>query len=287
VWSQGHTSRPGYAGQPGLLATAHREGGTPLPPSVDPPPAAGFGSLRNAVPIYDVGPRRVVGHRVTESPLRASAMRSLGAFLNVFAIESFVDELAAEAGLDPVDFRLAHLDDARARAVLELAAARGDWGEPLPESAGRGIGFARYKATGAWCAVVAEVEVETEVRVRRLTVAADIGLVVNPDGARNQLAGGAVQATSWTTVERVRFDRRRITSTDWESYPILRFPAAPRVDVHLVDSDAPPLGAGEPAQGPTAAAIANAVHDALGVRVRDLPLNAEAIVSAIESEEPS
>jgi nicotinate dehydrogenase subunit B len=285
VWSQGHTARPGYTGHPGLLATAHVAGGTPLPAAVDPPAAAGFGSLRNAVPIYDVGPRRVTGHRILAPTLRTSAMRSLGAYLNVFAIDSFMDELAAEAALDPVEFRLAHLTDGRARAVVELAAERSGWGEPLPESVGRGIGFARYKDKGAWCAVVAEVEVETEVRVRRLTVAADLGLVVNPDGARNQLSGGAVQSTSWTTTERVRFDRRRITSTDWESYPILRFPGAPRVDVHLVHSDQPPLGAGEAAQGPTAAALANAVHDGLGVRVRDLPLNAEAIVHAIESEE--
>jgi len=285
VWSQGHTSRPLYAGQPGLLATAHRAGGAPLPPAADPPAAAGFGSLRNAQPAYDVGPRRITGHHVTVAPLRTSAMRSLGAYFNVFAIESFVDELAAEAGLDPVELRLAHLTDPRARAVVELAARASGWGEPLPESVGRGIGFARYKDLGAWCAVVAEVAVETDVRVRRLTVAADVGLVVNPDGTRNQLSGGAVQSTSWTTVERVRFDRRRVTSGDWESYPILRFPAAPRADVHLVASDRAPLGAGEAAQGPTAAAIANAVHAALGVRVRDLPLNAEAIVSAIESEE--
>jgi CO/xanthine dehydrogenase Mo-binding subunit len=285
VWSQGHTSRPGYAGQPGLLATAHRAGGGPLPAASDPPAAAGFGSLRNATPPYDVGRRRLTGHRLTEAPLRTSAMRALGAFFNVFAIESFMDELAADSGLDPVDFRLAHLSDPRARAVVELAAAEAGWGDPLPESTGRGLGFARYKDKGAWCAVVAEVEVETDVRVRRLTVVADLGLVINPDGARNQLSGGAVQSTSWTTLERVRFDRRRVTSGDWESYPILRFPAAPRVTVHLVESDQPPLGAGEAAQGPTAAAIANAVHAALGVRVRDLPLTADAIVRTIESEE--
>ena len=234
IWSQGHTSRPGYAGQPGLLAMAHRQGGAPLPPAADPPAAAGFGGLRNAIPLYDVGLRRITGHRVTEAPVRTSAMRALGSYLNVFAIESFMDELAADAGLDPVDFRLAHLTDPRARAVVELAARASGWGEPLADSTGRGVGFARYKENGAWCAVVAEVEVETDVRVRRLTVAADLGLVINPDGARNQLSGGAVQSTSWTSVERVRFDRRRVTSGDWESYPILRFPAAPRVDVHLV-----------------------------------------------------
>jgi CO/xanthine dehydrogenase Mo-binding subunit len=284
VWSQGHASRPGYAGHPGLLSSAHVAGGAPLPPAVD-PPGPGFGSLRNAVPLYDVGPRAVTGHVVTDAPVRVSAMRSLGSFFNVFAIESFLDELAVEGGLDPVELRLAHLADPRARAVIQRAAAESGWGSPTPESVGRGIGFARYKNLGAYCAIVAEVEAGTELRVRRLVVAADLGLVINPDGARNQLSGGAVQATSWTTVERVRFDRRRVTSDDWESYPILRFPAAPRVDVHLVDSEQPPLGAGECAQGPTAAAIANAVHDALGVRVRDLPLNAEAIVRAIESEE--
>jgi CO/xanthine dehydrogenase Mo-binding subunit len=281
VWSQGHASRPGYGGHPGLLATAHVAGGTPLPPALD-PPAPGHGSLRNAEPLYDVGPRSITGHVVTEAPLRVSAMRSLGAFFNVFAIESFIDELAADAGLDPVDLRLAHLPDPRARAVIERAAAESGWGTALPDSMGRGIGFARYKNLGAYCAIVAEVEAGVELRVRRLVVVADVGIVINPDGARNQLSGGAVQATSWTTVERVRFDRRRVTSNDWETYPILRFPAAPRVEVHLVDNDQPPLGAGECAQGPTAAAIANAVHAAIGVRVRDLPLTSEAIVSAIE-----
>jgi nicotinate dehydrogenase subunit B len=285
LWSPGHSSRPLYAGQPGLLATAHLAGGTPLPPAEDPPAAAGHGSLRNGQPIYDVGPRRITGHRLTVAPLRTSAMRALGAYFNVFAIESFVDELAAKAGRDAVDFRLAHLADPRARAVLELAARESGWGGPLPDAVGRGIGFARYKDTGAWCAVVAEVEADSDVRVRRLTIAADLGLVINPDGARNQLSGGAVQSTSWTTIERVRFDRRRVTSDDWESYPILRFRAAPRVDVHLVNSQEPPLGAGEAAQGPAAAAIANAVHAALGVRVRDLPLTREAIVRTIETEE--
>jgi nicotinate dehydrogenase subunit B len=285
VWSQGHTSRPGYVGHPGLLATAHVSGGSPLPPAGDPPAAAGHGTLRNATPMYDVGPRRITGHRLTETPLRTSAMRSLGAYFNVFVIESFMDELAAHAGLDPVDLRLASLSDARARAVVEIAAQESGWADPLPESAGRGIGFACYKDKGAYCAVVAEVELETALRVRRLTVAADLGMVVNPDGARNQLSGGAVQSTSWTTLERVRFDRRRVTSIDWESYPILRFPDAPSVTVSLVDSDQPPVGAGEAAQGPTAAALANAVHAALGVRVRDLPLNSESVIRAIENEE--
>ena len=282
VWSQGHTSRPGFRGTPGLLAGASLATPVPLPPPSDPPLATGGGTTRNAVPIYDVGPRRIVGHRKAETPLRTSAMRALGSYLNVFAIESFVDELAEAAGADPVEFRLAHLSDPRAAHVVATVAELAGWSEPLPEDVGRGLGFARYKDKGAYCAVVAEVVASSTVAVRRLTVVADLGLVVNPDGARNQLEGGATQATSWTTTERVRFDRRRITSDDWESYPILRFAQAPAVDVHLVESTAPSVGSGEAAQGPTAAAIANAVHRALGVRVRDLPLDADAIVRAID-----
>jgi len=167
--------------------------------------------------------------------------------------------------------------------VVRAAADRSGWGRPLPADTGRGIGFARYKEQGAYCAVVAEVAVDHQVRVRHLTVAVDVGLVVSPDGVRNQIEGGVTQSTSWTTKERVRFDRRRITSADWESYPVLRFAEAPTVDVHLLDRpDLPSLGAGEAAQGPTAAAIANAVHAALGVRVRHLPLTAEAVVRAID-----
>jgi nicotinate dehydrogenase subunit B len=212
-------------------------------------------------------------------------MRSLGAFLNVFAIESFMDELAALAGTDPLDFRLAHLNDGRARAVLEHAALAAGWGSPVAEGFGRGIGLARYKGFGAYCAVIAEVEAEHEIRVRRLTVAVDVGRVVNPDGVRNQIEGGATQATSWTVKERVRFDRRQVTSNDWESYPILRFSEAPEVDVEVIDRPGEPsLGAGEAAQGPTAGAIGNAVAAAVGVRVRDLPLTPEAVVAAIDSD---
>lgn len=283
VWSQGHTARPGYAGHPGLLAGADLAVPVPLPPATDPPQAAGGGTMRNSVPAYDVGARRILGHRKTDSPLRTSAMRALGAHLNVFAIESFMDELAEAAGLDPVAFRLDHLADPRARHVVAEAARLAGWDEELPDDTGRGLAYARYKDRGAHCAIVADVEVTIEVVVKRLVVVADIGRVVNPDGARNQLEGGATQATSWTLKERMAFDSRRLLGTDWETYPILRFSETPEVSVHLVDSDAPSTGAGEAAQGPTSAAIANAVHRALGVRVRDLPLDAAAIVRAIEA----
>jgi nicotinate dehydrogenase subunit B len=283
VWSQGHTSRPGYCGVPGLLAGGHLTDPLPVPAPDDPPPVAGGGTTRNAIPLYDVGARRIVGHRLTRTPLRTSAMRALGSHANVFAIESFMDELALAAGTDALEFRLAHLSDPRGRAVLEAAAAHSGWGTPLADDCGRGIGFARYKEKGAYCAVVAQVRVDHAVHVDLLTAAVDVGRVINPDGVRNQIEGGATQATSWTLKERVRFDRSRITSTDWETYPILRFTEAPRVDVHLLDQpDLPSLGSGEAAQGPTAAALANAVQDALGVRVRHLPLTPAAIVAAIE-----
>jgi CO/xanthine dehydrogenase Mo-binding subunit len=285
LFSQGHTARPGYAGVPGLLAATFMADPAVYPAAVDPPEAAGYGSMRNAVPGYDLPRRRVTGHRLTASPIRSSAMRGLGAFLNVFAIESFMDELAEAAGRDPVDFRLDHLSDARGRRVLSAAAEAGGWGQPMPEGEGRGIGYARYKGRGAYCAVVAEVEAETEIRVRKLTIAVDVGRVVNPNGVRNQIEGGAVQSASWTLTERVRFDRRRITSDTWETYPILRFTQTPTVDVLIVEDPADKsIGAGEAAQGPTAAAIGNAVAAAVGVRVRDLPLTTEAVVAAIERE---
>jgi nicotinate dehydrogenase subunit B len=285
LYSQGHTARPGYAGVPGLLAATHLESPATYPAAVDPPEASGHGSMRNSVPGYDLPRRRITGHRLTESPIRSSAMRALGAYLNVFAIESLMDELAEAAGRDPVEFRLDHLSDARGRRVLSTAAETASWGGSLPDGVGRGIGYARYKGRGAYCAVVAEVEAETEIRVRRLTIAVDVGRVVNPDGVRNQIEGGAVQSASWTLTERVRFDRRRITSDTWETYPILRFTQTPSVKVVIVEGEGDKsVGAGEAAQGPTAAAIGNAVAAALGVRVRDLPLTPEAVVAAIERD---
>ncbi|WP_273938967.1 molybdopterin cofactor-binding domain-containing protein [Kutzneria chonburiensis] len=211
-------------------------------------------------------------------PLRTSSLRALGAYANVFAIESFVDELAARSGEDPVAYRLRHLTDPRAQAVITAAADTAGWSS---HREGWGFAFARYSNHGAYCAVVAEVEAETSVRVKRLTLAVDAGAVISPDGLRNQVEGGAIQSTSWTIKEQVRFSRSRVTSTDWESYPILRFSEIPAVEVVIVDNDQPSLGAGETAQGPTAAAIANAVHSALGIRVRHLPLTPANIIAAM------
>lgn len=282
AYGPGHTSRPGYAGCHGLLAATHLEGGEPLASAVEPAPPVG-GLTRNAVPYYDIPSRRVTGHRLVEMPLRTSALRSLGAQLNVFAIESMIDELAARAERDPVEYRLAHLTDSRAREVITRAATAAGWSNRQPrDSLGHGIAFARYKNTGAYCAVVAEVEATHRLVVRRLTVAADVGLIINPDGVRNQLEGGTVQSTSWTLFEQARFDSSRVTSTDWTSYPILRFSDAPTVHIELIDRpDQPSLGAGEATQGPTSAAIANALRDALGTPVRDLPLTPANIAAAL------
>ena len=286
VWSNGYTSRPGYAGNPGLLANGYRHGGRPLPASVDPGSEAGLGSGRNAVPPYTFGSACVATHRVLSMPIRTSAIRSLGAHFNVFAIESFMDELAAAAGADPLAFRLALLDDERARAVISAAAEGAGWGQRREAAAhadtGLGLGYARYKNAGAFCAAVAEVEATESVRVRRIVVAVDVGQVVNLDGVRNQIEGGAVQAVSWTLKEQVRFGRDGITSLNWNTYPILRFSETPQVDVVVINRPGlPVVGAGECVAGPVAGAIANGLCAAIGVRVRALPLTAENVVQAI------
>jgi nicotinate dehydrogenase subunit B len=283
IWSGSYMGRPGTTPTNALLAASHRSGGEPIRAGGEPPLEQGGGAGRNALPSYDFPAYRVTNHLLTEMPLRTSALRSLGAFLNVFAAESFIDELASAAGRDPLEFRLAHLSDPRGQAVLHTAASRAGWAEwTSQEAVGHGIGYARYKNSSAYCAVVVEVEVINEVRVRRLVIAVDAGLVINPDGAANQVEGGAIQATSWTLKERVRFDRLNVTSDTWETYPILRFSEVPAIDVEFVAGNGnPPLGVGECAQGPTAAAIANAVYDALGIRVRSLPLSAEQLIAAM------
>src|SRR5262249_1568502 len=185
--------------------------------------------------------------------------RALGGFLNVFGTGSFRDELAACAGADPVDFRLAHLSDPRAVRVIEEVAGLSGWaGRAQAEGTGYGLGYARYKGLAGYCAAVAEGEAESDVRVRRLWLAGGGGTVINPGGVIHQGGGGAVQSTSWATRERVRFDRARITSVNWDTYPVLRFTEIPGVAVRIVPSAEPSAGAGEVAQGPVAAAIGNA-----------------------------
>jgi nicotinate dehydrogenase subunit B len=283
IWGNGHTARPGRADLPTLLAAS--ELATPFPRAiaVDPPAGAGGGSDRNSIPLYDFPSWHVEAHRLTTMPIRASALRTLGAQGNVFAIESFLDELAAERGEDPVAFRLRHLSDPRSRDIVQAAARRAGWKPAAQDGIGYGIGFSRYKNTGAYCAAVAEVEVGEDIRVRKLTLAVDVGEAINPDGVINQIEGGAIQATSWVLKERVRFDKTRITSNSWTDYPILLFSEVPEVDVEVISRpEIDPVGAGEAAHGPVTAAIANAVFDALGVRLRDLPITRDRLIAAME-----
>ena len=276
VWSHTHSTRPGPAGN--LMPAWHLQSALAQPvPSALPLPAGG--GDRNAIAPYAFRDARVLDHFVPAMPVRVSALRSLGSYANVFAIESFMDELAKAARVDPVEFRLRHLDDPRALAVANAAADRFGWMDwPRKAGHGRGFAYARYKTLAAYAAVAMDVEVERAsgvVRVGRVVVAVDSGDAVNPDGIRNQMEGGVVQALSWTLFERVRYDDTRITSRDFAGYPILRFPELPaQIDVHVIARPgAPFLGTGEAAQGVTAAALANAIADATGVRVRDLPFD--------------
>jgi CO/xanthine dehydrogenase Mo-binding subunit len=285
IRSNGYTCRPGR-GEPGslsFLAASSLAAPFTHPVSLDPPPSVGGGADRNAIPIYGFPFVRVTADRLLEMPIRTSALRALGAFTNVWAIESFMDEIADKAQLDPVELRLRYLTDARAKAVLEAAVKTASWwGATKDEGVGRGVAFARYKGTGAWCAIAARVRVGEQVQVTDISVAADVGLVINLDGVRNQLEGGAVQSCSWALKEALQFSRSEVLSRSWSDYPILRFSEVPAVQVTVIDRpNEPSLGAGEAAQGPCAAAIGNAVFDALGVRLRDLPLTPDRILTAI------
>ena len=283
IWSNGHTARPGRAAQPALLAATELKNPFPRYIATNPPQATGGGADRNSVPLYDFPSWQIDCRRLLTMPIRTSALRTLGAQGNVFAIESFIDEVASARGEDPVAFRLRHLRDSRAQDVIRAVAKRAGWKPDRQTGRGHGIGFARYKNTGAYCAVIAEVEGAEDISVRRLTIAVDVGEAINPDGVINQIEGGAIQATSWVLKERVRFDRQRITSNSWSEYPILRFTEVPEVQIELIQRpESEPLGAGEAAHGPVTAAIANAVYDALEVRVRDLPITRERLIAAME-----
>ena len=284
VWSCSHTTRPGPAGNLAPAWHLEKPFEQPIPKPIPQPTGGGD---RNAIPLYRIPNVRVVHHYVTDMPLRVSALRALGGYHNVFALESFMDELAKAAGVDPVEFRLSHLEDPRARDAIRMAADRFGWSAYKRRPGhGRGFGFARYKNLAGYAAVACDVAVEQEtglVRVLRAVAAADSGEAVNPDGIRNQIEGGVVQSISWTLYESVSFDTTRITSADWSTYPIIRFSNVPEsVEVHVISRPGQPfLGTGEAAQGPTAAAVANAVADATGMRIRELPLNRTRVRTAI------
>ena len=286
VFSNTHSMRPGGAGC--LLAAQHMAQPVAVPPA-KPIPLPEGGGDRNAIPIYTFPNAHVVHHFIPTMPIRISAMRALGAYHNVFSIESFMDELAALAGVDPVEFRLNHLDDPRGRDVIEKAAQGFGWRKGQAASdRGFGFAFARYKNLAAYCAIASEVEVNRETgraRLVRAVAAVDSGQVVNPDGLINQIEGAIIQSTSWTLYESVTFDATRITSIDWQTYPILRFDAVPEsIEVHIINRPGKPfLGSGETGQGPAAASVANAIANATGIQLRDLPLTRKRIKDAIDS----
>jgi CO/xanthine dehydrogenase Mo-binding subunit len=281
VWTPTHSSRPnGSAGSllAGLLT--NMAAGTPNQSGAD----------RNANHTYNFKNNRVMVHWLNSSPLRASALRGLGSPQNTFANESFIDELAAAAGADPVEFRLRYLSDPRAKAVLDAVAKKSGWPHrPTPSQAGfkngRGVAYVRYDRAEAYVGAVVDVEVNPTdglVRVTRVVVAHDCGLIINPDGLRNQIEGNVIQATSRTLKEEVKFDRAMVTSLDWSGYPILRFPEIPEVIIELIDRpDQPSVGAGEATTSAIPAAIANAIFNATGIRLRAILFTPDRVKAAM------
>lgn len=284
IWSPPHAQRPGMNGNSNLLGASALPGAPPLKPVNDIPDDRGGGATRNAAPIYDLPCYTLTHHMLPHVPLRTSSLRGLGAWANVFAIESFMDELAEHAGMDPVTYRLSLLSDPRPRRVIETAAAMSGWFERRDRSDGTalGFGFARYKNIASFSAIVVEVEVEDSVRLKHIWCAADAGLVISPDGAKNQLEGGIIQGASFVLKEQMRFEDGKVATATWEDYPILRFSEIPEIDIQLIDApDEPTLGLGECSVGPTGAAIGNAVARALGTRIRNLPLTRERIMATL------
>ena len=287
AWSPTHVSRPRMAEQ---LLTAQLLSGQAASP-----PRFSFGAERNAPTNYSFPKQRVTIHWLEDSPLRGSAFRSLGGAENTFANESFIDEIAAAVHVDPLEFRLRYLSEPRLREVLLAAAEKAGWQRrpsPLLKQTGwaegRGLAFARYENDQAIVACIAFVRVDTasgEVRVQRVVVAHDCGLIINPDGVLNQIEGNVIQSLSRALKEEVKFDEYRVTSVDWNSYPILTFSEVPEIEIILINrSEQPALGAGEPAQITTAAAVANAIFDATGARIRQIPFTPQRVKTAIDSQ---
>jgi CO/xanthine dehydrogenase Mo-binding subunit len=281
VFTPTHSSRPGAGAGGANFIAAQLTGATAASrPSL--------GGDRNARHTYSIPSTRVVAHLLQSAPLRTSSFRGLGSPQNSFANESFMDELAYTAGADPIEFRLRHLSDPRAVAVVKAVAQLAKWEARVANSKnanaaaagpahGLGMAFVQYEGTEAYVAAIVDVDVDVSahtVRVTRAYVAHDCGLIVNPDGLRNQIEGNVIQGISRTLKEAVTFDRSRVTSVDWRSYPIITFAEVPdSIEIELIDHpELPSVGAGEAATSPIPGAIANAIFDATGKRLRDVPL---------------
>jgi CO/xanthine dehydrogenase Mo-binding subunit len=284
LWSPPQTGRGRAIGARSLPRTEKSE--APPPPMM----RGGMrfsGAVLNAKPSYDIAATRTVEHAIGRPPIRTSSLRGLGGPPNEFASECFVDELAEAVGTDPLAYRLAMLSDARARHVLSRVAALAGWSRRGEAGTGKGLGlaFCIHRNRGAYVGAVAEVEATEEIRVSKVWCVADAGLIVNPDGARNQIEGGIVMATSWALKEQVRIEGPGIAVKSWDDYPILRFDEVPEVEIELVHApEHPPFGVGEISSGPAMAAIGNAVAHALGARIRDLPFTRARIAAALLAE---
>lgn len=280
LWTAPHARRPGVGGQANLLSATMLADPVPLGVASEIPLAFGGGGNRNSVAWYDLPDQRVIEHFVGDYPVRTSSLRALGAHANIFAIELMMDELAEQAGVDPLAFRLDHLADPRGRRVLEAAAAMSARTGPAPDGSARALAGARYKNTSGYAAIVAEVAIGETVEVRRIWCAADVGFAASPDGVRNQIEGGILQSISWLLHEAAPLGAHGVEARSWKDYPILRFAEVPRLEIELIESGDAPLGAGEIVQGPASAAVGNAVARALGLRIRDLPITRERIMRA-------
>ena len=292
------------------FATRYPSNGAPtlallLTGRIAPEPAVSEMGDRTAIPPYDYDHMRVVAHDMPPI-VRASWFRGVSALPNTFAHESYIDELATEAGVDPIEYRLRYLKDQRAVDLVNAVAERAGWKprpvrqEPEAEGdivRGRGFAYALYvhsKFPGygaAWSAWIADVAVNRatgDVSVTRVVAGQDSGLIINPDGVRHQIHGNVIQSTSRALMEEVSFDRTSVTAREWGAYPIIKFPDVPKIDVLMLPrQDQPPLGVGESASVPSAAAIANAIFDATGVRFRELPFTPERILKRLRGEEPA
>jgi nicotinate dehydrogenase subunit B len=249
--------------------------------------------FQNSAPPYAFTNAHATCHRLETTPLRPSWIRTPGRMQNTFANEAFMDELAAAAGADPIEFRLRHMNDQRGIAVLKAAAARARWApRPSPNKArsgaGRGVSYVKYENVRTYVAAVAEVEADRAsgaIRVKRVVVAHDCGLIINPDGVKAQIEGNVIQTVSRTLKEEIKFNRSRVTSVDWATYPILTFPEVPDVEMELINRPQEPAwGAGEPAAAVVPSAISNAVFDAIGVRLRTVPFTPDRVKAAARAQ---
>ena len=290
------------------FATRYPSNGAPtlallLTGAVAPVPAVFEMGDRTAIPPYDYENMRVVAHDMPPI-VRASWLRGVSALPNTFAHESYIDELATEAGIDPIEYRLRYLRDKRAVDLVNAVAERAGWTprphrqEPVAEGdvvRGRGFAYALYvhskfpgygAAWSAWIADVAVNKATGDVSVTRVVAGQDSGLMINPEGVRHQIHGNVIQSTSRALMEEVSFDRHSVASREWGAYPIIKFPDIPKIDVLMLPrQDQPPLGVGESASVPSAAAIANAIFDATGVRFRELPFTPERILRGLRGEQ--